>query len=274
MKIIFLLFIFCFFISCSKKGETNHSKMQADFQKIKTIVDELTNHQNLKVQADFQKIKTIVDELTNHQNSKVQADFQKIKTIIDELTNHQNSKVQADFQKIKTIVDELTNHQNSKVQVKFQKIKTAVAILQPTEGNQTKGKVFFYQTPKGVKVVATVVNLLPNSKHGFHIHQFGDISKKDGTSAGGHFNPDGHSHKLPEETKMRHAGDMGNLVANEKGIATFEKIFNNFSLDLSKKNCIIGRAVIIHLKKDDGTGATGNAGARISMGVIGITQIK
>ena len=150
--------------------------------------------------------------------------------------------------------------------------KEAMAVLQPTDGNEARGKVIFTKVDNGVKVIATVINLLPNSQHGFHIHQFGNISGKDGKAAGRYFNPAGRDHKLPKSHKIRHAGDMGNLNADEKGIAIFEKVFSNISLNAAEKNSIIGRGVIVHLKKDDGTGSTGNAGARIAMGVIGISE--
>ena len=150
--------------------------------------------------------------------------------------------------------------------------KEAIAVLQPTDGNEARGKVIFTKVDNGVKVIATVINLLPNSQHGFHIHQFGNISGKDGKTAGRHFNPAGHEHKVPKSHKVRHAGDMGKLNADKKGIAIFEKIFHNISLNASKKNSIIGRAVIVHLKKDDGNGATENAETRIAMGVVGISE--
>lgn len=164
---------------------------------------------------------------------------------------------------------DMTNHSHSKIS---QSYSNAVAVLQPTKGNEAKGKVIFKKVADGIKVIATVNNLLPNSQHGFHIHQYGDISGADGKTTGGHFNPDGHDHKLPENSQIRHTGDMGNLSADAKGTAVFEKIFDNLSLNPSDKNYIVGRGVIVHLKRDDGTGATGNAGPRIAMGVIGLSK--
>ena len=49
-------------------------------------------------------------------------------------------------------------------------------------------------------IEAHVMGLKPNAKHGFHIHEFGDISAADGTSTGGRFNPDGHDHAGPMDS--------------------------------------------------------------------------
>jgi Cu-Zn family superoxide dismutase len=39
-------------------------------------------------------------------------------------------------------------------------------------------------------------------------------------------------------------------------------------------NPIVGRAVIIHAKSDDGSQPVGNAGVRVGQGVIGIAKAK
>ncbi len=70
----------------------------------------------------------------------------------------------------------------------------AVAVLQHTKGNdKVRGVVLLTQTSAGVQLKGHVVGLTPG-KHGFHIHEFGDLRSADGKSAGGHFNPDGHRH--------------------------------------------------------------------------------
>lgn len=145
-----------------------------------------------------------------------------------------------------------------------------VAAMHPTQGNSTMGKVTFQQVDGGVKVVADITGLSPNAKHGFHIHEYGDCSSPDGTSAGGHYNPEGHDHALPNG-HMRHAGDLGNLTADANGNAHYEITVHNISL-CGTNNPILGRGVIIHAKPDDGGQPTGNAGARIACGVIGIAN--
>ena len=78
----------------------------------------------------------------------------------------------------------------------------AVAILHPTEGNNVSGTVTFTQVADGVQISAIVENLT-TGKHGFHIHQLGDCTAADGTSAGGHYNPDSHPHAGPERMILR-----------------------------------------------------------------------
>ena len=151
----------------------------------------------------------------------------------------------------------------------FESIKTTVCVVQPTKGNRCKGVVRFTRQRKGVKVVADIEGLTPNQKHGFHIHEFGDVSGLDGKSAGGHYDP-AHTgkHGRPGE-KGVHAGDMGNLVADGKGKAHYEATIPNITV-AGWKNPILGRAIIIHAKEDDFGQPTGNAGGRIGYGVIGV----
>ena len=143
----------------------------------------------------------------------------------------------------------------------------AVAVLHPTAGQNCHGVVHFKQDGDSVKVVADLEGLTPGQKHAFHIHQYGDCSSSDGTSAGGHYNPEGHQHGLPAN-ETRHAGDLGNVEADSQGKAHYELTVNNISVS-GPKNPIIGRGVIVHAKADDGSQPVGNAGGRIACGVIG-----
>ncbi len=149
-------------------------------------------------------------------------------------------------------------------------INDAVAVMVPTQGNLAHGTVRFQQTDNGVAVTADITGLDPGSTHAIHVHQYGDVTGSDGKSAGGHYNPQGHDHGLPEQG-ARHAGDLGNLTADEAGNAHYEITAENISI-AGLNNPVIGRGVIIHAKVDDGGQPTGNAGARIAMGVIGIAK--
>jgi superoxide dismutase, Cu-Zn family len=148
-------------------------------------------------------------------------------------------------------------------------IQKAVCVLHPTEGNNVSGLVTFMQTGDGVMIVADVEGLT-QGKHGFHIHQYGDCSAPDGTSTGGHFNPTNKMHGSPE-AEERHVGDLGNLIADDNGKAHYERLDKVISLN--GKNSIIGRGIIVHAGEDDFvTQPTGNAGARVADGVIGIAK--
>ncbi len=149
-------------------------------------------------------------------------------------------------------------------------VTKAVCVLTATEGNKVSGTVTFTQQADGVLVEAHIMGLAPNSKHGFHIHEFGDISSKDGTAAGGHFNPGGHAHGAPDGA-ARHVGDLGNLESDANGHAMYKRL--DKSVELNGTNCVLGRGVIVHAAADDlTTQPTGNAGARIAQGVIGVAK--
>lgn len=142
----------------------------------------------------------------------------------------------------------------------------AIAVIQPTEGNDVSGIVTFTQQDDGVLVEADLTGLEPG-QHGFHIHQYGDISAPDGTSAGGHFDPREMPHGAPSDEK-RHMGDLGNIEAGEDGNATYSRVDETVKL-----HYIIGRAVVVHAGEDDLTSQpTGDAGGRVGIGVIGIAQ--
>jgi Cu-Zn family superoxide dismutase len=148
-------------------------------------------------------------------------------------------------------------------------VKKAVCVLYPTAGNNVSGTITFTQTDKGVLVVADLQGL-SKGKHGFHIHEFGDCSSVDGTAAGGHFNPTGKTHGAPMDMS-RHLGDMGNLEADETGKAHLE--YTDAMIQLNGPNSILGRSVIIHKSEDDlKTQPTGNSGARVACGVIGLAK--
>lgn len=150
-------------------------------------------------------------------------------------------------------------------------VERAIAIIKPTDGNQVIGMVDFKQNKDEVDIVLRLEGLEPNTVHGWHIHEFGDLSDPNGKATGGHYNPEKHDHALPNKTK-RHAGDLGNLTVDAQGRAITELSVKNVSID-GAYNPILGRGVIIHAEEDDGGQPTGNAGGRIAQGVIGIRQV-
>ncbi|HLP08293.1 MAG TPA: superoxide dismutase family protein [Opitutaceae bacterium] len=149
------------------------------------------------------------------------------------------------------------------------KITAAIAVLQPTQGSEVRGTVRFTQVDGGVRIVADVSGLTPGL-HGFHVHEFGDASSADGSAAGGHFNPAHAAHGGPAAAE-RHAGDFGNLEADTSGHARLDRVDPALSLD--GPHSIIGRGLIVHAAPDDlKTQPTGNAGARVACGVIGVAK--
>lgn len=146
---------------------------------------------------------------------------------------------------------------------------SAQATLAPTAGNKTSGLVSFTQGTEGVRVKARVEGLTPGL-HGFHIHEKGDCSAPDGSSAGGHFNPTSAPHGDPAHSS-KHSGDFGNINANADGVATLDVTVPLAQLTLTEGSPVnaVKRAVIVHVAPDDfTTQPTGNAGGRLACGVI------
>ncbi len=142
----------------------------------------------------------------------------------------------------------------------------AVAILYPASQSQARGTVSFYKKSGDEVRVDATFSGLPPGNHAFHIHEKGDCSTPDASSAGGHFNPHHMPHGGPD-ARQRHVGDFGNLAADSDGNAHYSRVFTN--LEFSGEASIIGRGVIVHEKPDDmQTQPSGNAGARIACGVI------
>lgn len=167
----------------------------------------------------------------------------------------------------------LFNHQEHTMKMaspSVEAISKASAVIVSASGSSVKGLITFTQVEGGVKVVADIEGLEPNTKHGFHIHQFGDLSSADGTAMGGHFNPAGMEHSSPTN-QIRHVGDMGNIDADGNGKAHLDYV--DSQIMFSGPASIIGRGVVVHAKEDDlKTQPTGNAGARIGQGVIGVVK--
>jgi len=144
--------------------------------------------------------------------------------------------------------------------------------------NEIRGTVKFSEDLENnvVKIDLNISGLKPNSYHGFHVHEAGDLTDKC-TSMCAHFNPYGKTHGCPGMTE-RHVGDLGNIHTNNKGEAKYSFYDNIIKLRGSKCN-IIGRGLIIHEDEDDcGKGGnaeslkTGNAGKRIACTVIGYSK--
>ena len=143
---------------------------------------------------------------------------------------------------------------------------SAEARMQPTQGQSASGVVTFTQEGEQVKVVAKFSGLTPGG-HGFLIHEKGDCSAPDATSAGGHFNPAGKQHGHPHHGD-HHAGDLPMLQADASGNASLTTTLSGVSLREGSAN-IIGRGLIVHAAPDDfKTQPTGNSGARVACGVI------
>jgi superoxide dismutase, Cu-Zn family len=144
---------------------------------------------------------------------------------------------------------------------------SATALLEPRSGSKVSGSVKFIQFGDVVRLAGEITGHTPGPK-GFHIHENGDCSSADGTSAGGHFNPGKQKHGGPYDP-VKHAGDLGNIVFNDQGVAKISFSVGGISVSQDRPDGIIGRAVIVHERRDDlQTDPAGNAGGRVACGVI------
>jgi Cu-Zn family superoxide dismutase len=145
--------------------------------------------------------------------------------------------------------------------------KTVEVTFQPKSGSSLSGKATLTETADGVKVDLALEGL-PPGEHGAHVHEKGDCSAADGSSAGGHFNPASNPHALPAGTP-RHLGDLGNITISPDGKGTLDIVAPGANLKDGDPNSFLGKAIIVHEKQDDGGQPTGNAGGR-----IGCAEIK
>lgn len=144
----------------------------------------------------------------------------------------------------------------------------AVAELKPTQGSEASGEIRFAVVDGGIRATGEVRGLPPGTEHGFHVHEKGDCSAPDATSAGGHFNPATTEHGRVGQG-AHHGGDSDNIVANDQGVASVDTLLQGVTLGDGAGTDIVGKGVIVHADPDDYvTQPTGNAGARLACGVI------
>ncbi len=143
----------------------------------------------------------------------------------------------------------------------------ASAALVSKSGSNAKGEVNFVWQGNDVLVTGTFSGLKPNSEQGFHVHEKGDCSSADATSAGPHFNPATKEHGMPN-SGMSHAGDMPNIKSDANGNATYSAKLHGFAVNTGPTG-IVGRSVVVHRDPDDyKSQPAGNSGPRIACGLI------
>ena len=163
----------------------------------------------------------------------------------------------------------------SKVKSITEALDTVIAQCELQHSDKVKGTLLLIQAPGTPTLIRGTISGLEPGEHGFHIHEFGDMS--DGCkSMGAHYNPDGVDHG---DLQQGHVGDLENVVANEDGVAKFS--ITAPRVDLIGDRSVIGRGLVIHEDEDDlGKGGdaeslkTGNAGERLACGVIVVRDNK
>lgn len=150
--------------------------------------------------------------------------------------------------------------------------KQAIAVLASASASRVSGSVTLVPMGKGLHLTGEVGGLPANSTHAFHIHEKGDCSAADASSAGPHFNPFNAAHGKAG-SGAHHAGDMNNLSADAEGVAKINVHLEGVTLGGGAINDVAGRALIVHAAADDyASQPAGNAGARVACGIIKVTQ--
>lgn len=147
--------------------------------------------------------------------------------------------------------------------------KTATAELQAKSGSNLSGTVTFTEENGEVTMQANISGLA-EGKHAIHIHEAGDCSADDGTSAGGHWNPTDEPHGKWGAAEGYHKGDIGNIEVGSDGNGSISRTTDEWCIgcDDPNKN-IAGKAIIVHEGVDDfSSQPSGAAGKRVGCGVI------
>jgi Cu-Zn family superoxide dismutase len=143
----------------------------------------------------------------------------------------------------------------------------ATATIESRSGSPVTGRAVFTELPSGGTRVEVWIEHATPGPHGLHLHEKGDCSAPDATSAGGHFNVAGHPHAGPAE-EARHNGDLGNIEIGADGKGKLELTSSLLTVQPGP-GCVVGRAIVFHEKLDDlKTQPTGAAGARFGCGVV------
>ena len=144
----------------------------------------------------------------------------------------------------------------------------ATAKMEAASGSNVTGEAKFTDQGGSVRFELTVENLTPG-EHAVHLHEKGDCSAEDASSAGGHWNPTMKPHGKRGDGTSYHKGDIGNMNVGQDGKGTMTLTVQGWSIGGADSTNVVGKSVIVHEKADDFTSQpAGNAGARLSCGVI------
>lgn len=148
------------------------------------------------------------------------------------------------------------------------KARRAVAKLEAKSGSDLSGEAYFVQKDDGTVDFGVNIHGVSPGEHAVHIHEFGDCSAEDASSAGGHWNPTNEQHGKWGSEHF-HLGDIGNIQVDEEGSGTLTMTTDRWTLADTGDRSVLGKSIIVHAGADDfESQPAGNAGARIGCGVI------
>ena len=150
-------------------------------------------------------------------------------------------------------------------------MKKATAPIDPTNDSGLTGMAVFTQDGDQITLTVEIQNASPGL-HAVHIHEKGDCSAPDGTSAGGHWNPTDVAHGKWGEGEF-HLGDIGNITVGEDRTGTITLTTDLWEIGTGSDIDVVGKGMIVHADADDFVSQpSGNAGARIGCGVIVLSE--
>lgn len=175
-------------------------------------------------------------------------------------SNNNNNNTDSDDMSTET-TDDVQNTDNMAATIMVQ--------LEPKSGSNLSGNATFTQANGEVTLKATI-NGLSEGEHAIHIHETGDCSAEDGTSAGGHWNPTNERHGKWGDAEGYHKGDIGNFTVDANGVGMVEFTTDEWCIGCGDpQKDIDGKALIIHDGVDDFTSQpAGAAGTRVGCGII------
>jgi Cu-Zn family superoxide dismutase len=147
----------------------------------------------------------------------------------------------------------------------------AVAVLEAKSGSEMTGEAFF--VPKGGELSfgIHIENASPG-EHAVHIHELGDCSAADASSAGEHWNPTAQDHGK-WGVEPFHLGDIGNIEVGSDGDGSLSLTTDLWSLEQNGESSVLEKAIVVHEQADDFTTQPGgDAGDRLACGVIQLKE--
>jgi Cu-Zn family superoxide dismutase len=146
-------------------------------------------------------------------------------------------------------------------------LSTAIARIAPKSGSSVTGEATLAQED-GKLSITVQLSSAPPGAHAVHLHEKGDCSAPDASSAGGHWNPDGKPHGKRGSGAF-HAGDLGNVEIGPDGTGSLSLDVSDWSLGAGSEKSPVGKAVVVHAQPDDFvTQPDGGGGQRIACGVV------
>lgn len=143
----------------------------------------------------------------------------------------------------------------------------AMADIDSKSGSTVTGTADFKAEGKTVTLTVSIQGATPG-RHGIHIHDRGDCSAADASSAGEHWNPFSKAHGR-WGGESYHLGDIGNMEIDQTGRGTLTFTTDEWAIGTGGANDIVGKSVVIHANADDFMSQpSGNSGERVGCGVI------